>query len=698
MHSSQRTGPLRSRTGLALLLLLSAGSLPVAAQERIESEAVGRARLESAPLPFSSWLYRSSSQSLPDRPPPVTAQWQPQSSLLRAGETPSDWAGAGWFVAVVDLEANLTALPLALRFQRHYGASRIFLDGVLLAEIGRASLDPATLVPELGRAPILFEVQSAGAHEIAIHFVNPEWERYHRVGYPAGFFVQLAEANGAIASRVAESSRFAGRRGLFAGIFLSFALLHFLLFAFRPQGRENLDFAVLCTSLAALAFLLAHKGLVDDPRIVFWSEGAMNVAALSFALFGVRFVHRVFSGATPATASSPLPRWLRWASLALVPVMMWSVVRPGAAIGPVFLLMLLALLEMARCVTLAVLRRTPGARIVGLGILALALGFGAGVLATMGVLPGIPALTFVVPFASVLLLIVSMSVYLSRRYARTQRDLEHQIEQVRLLSEDKLREERRLREQMIQNELLEAEVARRDEELEEARQLQLSMLPQEIPTHPRAELAAHMETATEVGGDYYDFDLGKDGVLTLAIGDATGHGMRAGTMVTATKSLFNALGGDPDILATVKRSNLALKRMNLRNLNMAFLLARFHDGQLRVTAAGMPQPLIHRAASNEVEALEVGGMPMGSISFFPYQTVDVELGVGDTVLFMSDGFPERANPEGEQIGYERATELFSRVARQSSQAVIDHLVRAGDDWAEGAPPDDDVTFLVLSVH
>ena len=50
-----------------------------------------------------------------------------------------------------------------------------------------------------------------------------------------------------------------------------------------------------------------------------------------------------------------------------------------------------------------------------------------------------------------------------------------------------------------------------------------------------------MKPATEVGGDYYDFHVGEDGTLTVAVGDATGHGLKAGTMVTATKSLFNNL-------------------------------------------------------------------------------------------------------------------------------------------------------------
>jgi serine phosphatase RsbU (regulator of sigma subunit) len=298
----------------------------------------------------------------------------------------------------------------------------------------------------------------------------------------------------------------------------------------------------------------------------------------------------------------------------------------------------------------------------------------------------------------VLVLILTMSVYLSRRYAHTQRDLELQLERVRVLSEERLAQERREHEHLIQKQLLEADLKRRTEELEEARQLQLSMLPQRIPEHPQVVLAAHMTTATEVGGDYYDFDLAEDGTLTLAIGDATGHGMRAGTMVTATKSLFNALGGEHDLVGTVERSNLALKRMNLRALAMALLLARYRDGRLRIAAAGMPSPLVYRAASGAVETIDVSGMPLGSVARFPYRAVDLELHSGDVVLFLSDGFPERGNPSGEQLGYERARARFESLATLAPATLLERLAAAGEEWAQGSELEDDVTFVALAVR
>ncbi|MCK7523473.1 MAG: hypothetical protein MZV64_40370 [Ignavibacteriales bacterium] len=85
------------------------------------------------------------------------------------------------------------------------------------------------------------------------------------------------------------------------------------------------------------------------------------------------------------------------------------------------------------------------------------------------------------------------------------------------------------------------EYVRKSNELESARQIQLSMLPQALPEHPELEIAVTMQTASEIGGDYYDFHLAEDNTLTFAIGDATGHGAKAGAMVTAIKTLFQIM-------------------------------------------------------------------------------------------------------------------------------------------------------------
>src|SRR6185503_12835023 len=95
-----------------------------------------------------------------------------------------------------------------------------------------------------------------------------------------------------------------------------------------------------------------------------------------------------------------------------------------------------------------------------------------------------------------------------------------------------------------QQRLMAVEYERKTVELEDARRFQLSMLPKEVPQHPSYDVAVFTRTATEVGGDYYDFHLAGD-ALSVTIGDATGHGAKAGTMVTVIKTLFSGYGRMP---------------------------------------------------------------------------------------------------------------------------------------------------------
>src|SRR5215470_13951202 len=242
---------------------------------------------------------------------------------------------------------------------------------------------------------------------------------------------------------------------------------------------------------------------------------------------------------------------------------------------------------------------------------------------------------------------------------------------------------------------IEAENQQRAKEMEEARQLQLSMLPQGVPYLPHVEIAACMKPATEVGGDYYDWRLGADGTLTIAIGDATGHGLKAGTMVTVTKGLFNHLAEQADLVATLSQTSRALKRMNLRSLFMAMTLVRLKGNQLQCSVAGMPPILIFRAATETIEEIPLHGAPLGGLTNYVYRQAETRLDVNDVALLLSDGLPERFNAAGEMFGYERIQELMLAHALSSPQLLLERLMQASDEWAAGKLADDDMTFVAL---
>lgn len=244
---------------------------------------------------------------------------------------------------------------------------------------------------------------------------------------------------------------------------------------------------------------------------------------------------------------------------------------------------------------------------------------------------------------------------------------------------------------------LEEENSRKTQELEQARQLQLAMLPQVPPALPHIEIAWYMETATEVGGDYYDYSLAEDGTLTVALGDATGHGMQSGVVVTATKSLFQSMANTPGIVETFTAMSHSIRGLNLERLHMAMAMVKIKDYKLRISSAGIPPLLLYRADTGAVEEILVAGMPIGSSSSFPYQQEEFDLHPTDTLVLMTDGLPERLNPQEEEFGYPRTSELFSRIAELPPDEICRRLTQGGEEWAEGKPQDDDITFVVIKM-
>jgi len=245
--------------------------------------------------------------------------------------------------------------------------------------------------------------------------------------------------------------------------------------------------------------------------------------------------------------------------------------------------------------------------------------------------------------------------------------------------------------------LLRAENQRKSKELEEARQLQLSMLPKVLPNLPHLDIAVYMKTATEVGGDYYDFHVGMDGTLTVVIGDATGHGMKAGTMVTTTKSLFSSHAANPDILFTFQEITRCIKTMNMHMLSMCLSILKIQGNKMQISAAGMPPALLYRSKTKTVEEIILKGMPLGAVQDFPYELRQTEIYPGDTLLLMSDGLPELFNKEKEMFGYERIMDIYRKSASKNPEEIIEELKNEGNRWTNNEAPDDDVTFVVIKV-
>jgi len=245
--------------------------------------------------------------------------------------------------------------------------------------------------------------------------------------------------------------------------------------------------------------------------------------------------------------------------------------------------------------------------------------------------------------------------------------------------------------------ILELENKRKTEELDQARKLQLSMLPKEIPSVTNLDIAVYMKTATEVGGDYYDFHLSDDNTLTTVIGDATGHGLNAGMLVSVTKGLFKNLANQTVVNNIFMQFNESIHSLNIQPMYMSLHLLRIKGDQMQVIGAGMPPILYYQSLSGNVIDIESSGPPLGGFINFKYEKCDYKLATGDVIVIMTDGFAERRNNAKDILGWNKGREILGRAKDQISDRIIAQFVEANDNWGEGNPQDDDITFVVIKI-
>ncbi len=248
--------------------------------------------------------------------------------------------------------------------------------------------------------------------------------------------------------------------------------------------------------------------------------------------------------------------------------------------------------------------------------------------------------------------------------------------------------------QRILKQQSEADEKRRAEELEQAREFQMSLIPQNPPSISGFEFALHMKTSTEVGGDYYDFFPQKNNVLYVVCGDATGHGLNAGMMVSITKAgLFGSDFSNPGITTT--RLNQTIKAIDLGTTRMSLNMAKFENESFEFTSAGMPPAYLFRGETKVVEEILIPGLPLGSMKNATFDSEIFEFKIDDALILISDGLPECVDHKDEMLDYDAVKNCIEKNGHKSANGIKDALIKLGDDWMDGLMNDDDITLVII---
>ena len=685
---------MRALTSLRLVLpglLLGLAALPVCGQEPAPAGIAAAPLLQEGETVqmVLAWRFRAGDDPAWAQPGLDDASWR---TVEPAAPGPPGQEGderrVVWFRRHLRLGRGLLGATLAVDVVSP-GRVTVYVDGVSLGPFAPTAPAPDGAATGPRRGPAFFTLSSGADHVLAVRYDGTA-----RISGPAGpgprfFLLTLAGPQAALESAATRAKLAEAIAVAATTVPALLAFLHLALYWFYRKARENLFYACCMLGFAIIIFggPAARRLLSPDT--------AVELARYTpFGLFSAIFFGLLTFYAVRRTS---LPR--AWVPFALVALLF--ALASSAFPGPFwtwgwYLYFAATMLEIVRVERSSGAVEREGARLLFWGLILLALFATLQVLIDVSGAP--PPLGYHdVYVLGMLAFAVSMSLFLARTVARTSLHLERRLAEVEALSGQVLEQERAAHRRDLEQRLLVAENERKSLELEEARTLQLSLLPARVPVVEGLEIAVVMTTATEVGGDYYDFRPGADGALVLAVGDATGHGAAAGTMVAAVKALFSSVGVTGGLPTAMREYDRVLRSLDFERMHMCLTLARITPRGVAMSSGGMPPVKILRARSGEVEEVGRGGLPLGGNLSPSYPEQGADLATGDTLLFATDGLAELADPDGRPFGDERITEVLRSAGDRPAAEIVGRLTEAAAAWRGERQQVDDITVLVARV-
>ncbi len=243
-----------------------------------------------------------------------------------------------------------------------------------------------------------------------------------------------------------------------------------------------------------------------------------------------------------------------------------------------------------------------------------------------------------------------------------------------------------------------AERERQRVELETARRIQSSILPDLPPRLAGVDLAHAYLPASEVGGDFYDVLALDDGRLALAVGDVAGHGVSSGLVMSMAKAaLAVQVTFDPDVDAVFRTLNRTVYQTARKRLLATFCYALLDPVRRELLYASAGHLFPYRVtAAGKVEPLEASGYPLGVRRSIEVEPRLLRLGAGDALFMFSDGLVEaRAEGSDDLFGFDRLEQSLARHADAGVEELRDRVLGDVAEFVRHAPREDDITVLVV---
>lgn len=255
----------------------------------------------------------------------------------------------------------------------------------------------------------------------------------------------------------------------------------------------------------------------------------------------------------------------------------------------------------------------------------------------------------------------------------------------------------------IQNDLFQRETVARERletEVEFARQIQETFIPETLPEHPNWELSARWRTARQVGGDFYDAFNMPDGRIGIFIADIADKGIPAALFMALTRTLIRAA-----VLETVSPAQ-ALRRVNellYPDCQQGMFVTAVYGvidefkGTFTYANAGHNPPVWVRNGKRKakLEILTRTGIALGVVEGIEMDERVIQMVPGDSLVLYTDGVTEAFAPDGDMFGEGRLYEVLHRARNASAFELLDAIENEVNQFMDTLPASDDITMIAI---
>jgi serine phosphatase RsbU (regulator of sigma subunit) len=244
------------------------------------------------------------------------------------------------------------------------------------------------------------------------------------------------------------------------------------------------------------------------------------------------------------------------------------------------------------------------------------------------------------------------------------------------------------------------EKERLEQELQVAADIQLSILPDELPKIEGVNFGACMLPARQVGGDFYDVFNIDENQIGILIGDVADKGVPSALFMARAHALFMAeadIGLASGEVMRLVNHHITRLQKSTQFVTVLYGILDLKTREFSYTRAGHEPPLIMHADGGVERLPFSAGMAIGLWETIKLDERTIQLAEGDTLLLYTDGMTDCRDPGGETFGIERIKQTLGNLAGQDADEICDQLVITLKRHQNGAKQDDDVTLVAVQV-